>query len=248
MKLQEFFNQNNKFAVAFSGGVDSSYLLYAAKKHGCDVRAYFIKSPFQPEFELEDAKKVAALAVAPLTVCELDVLSIPEIKQNPTDRCYICKRAIMSKILALAEVDGYKTLCDGAIADDAADDRPGMRAVHELGVLSPLRDCGLTKAEIRRLSKEAGLFTHEKPSYACLATRIPTGREITAELLTKTERAEQKLFDMGFSDFRVRVLGEGANLELPTSLFPTAVSKREEILNALSPDYDFVYLNLKNRG
>ena len=247
MTLQEFFNLNNKFAVAFSGGVDSSYLLYAAKKAGCDVRAYFIKSPFQPEFELEDAKKIAELTGAPLTICELDVLSIPEIANNPPDRCYTCKRAIMAKILSLAEKDGYPAVCDGANADDAEDDRPGMRAARELGILSPLRDCGLTKAEIRRLSKDAGLFTHEKPSYACLATRIPTGREITPGLLTKTERAEQKLFEIGFSGFRVRLLGNGAKLELPAELFPLAVSKRAEILDILSDDYEFVYLDLKER-
>ena len=247
MTLQDFFNQHNKFAVAFSGGVDSSYLLYAAKKHGCGVRAYFIKSPFQPEFELEDAKKVADLAGAPLTVCELDVLSVPEIANNPPDRCYTCKRTIMSKIRGIAEKDGFTVVCDGSNADDAEDDRPGMRAVRELGILSPLRDCGLTKAEIRRLSKEAGLFTHKKPSYACLATRIPTGIEITQPLLAKTERAELKLFDMGFSDFRVRIFGGGAKLELPARLFPLAVSKRREILDALSPDYDFVYLDLKDR-
>ena len=204
MKLSDFFNKNPRIAVAFSGGVDSSYLLYAAKSTGCDVRAYFIKSQFQPQFELNDATRLAGSLGIPLTVRTLDVLCDQEIAQNPPDRCYYCKSAILSKLWSIVSADGISVLCDGTNADDDENDRPGMRALREQGVVSPLRDCGLTKADIRRLSKQAGLFTNDKPSYACLATRIPSGTVITEELLAKTERAETALFDMGFSDFRVR--------------------------------------------
>ena len=206
MKLSDFFNKNPRIAIAFSGGVDSSYLLYAAKTAGCDVRAYFIKSQFQPEFELDDAARFADSLSVPLTVGTLDVLSKPDIAQNPPERCYYCKTAILSKLRELSRGDGFNVLCDGTNANDDENDRPGMRALRELGVISPLRDCGLTKAEIRRLSKQAGLTTYDKPSYACLATRIPTGTTITRELLEKIERAEGALSDMGFSDFRVRTL------------------------------------------
>jgi uncharacterized protein len=235
-------------AVAFSGGVDSSYLLYAAKAAGCDVRAYFIKSQIQPRFELDDAARLADSIGVPLTVAELDALRGANVAGNPPDRCYYCKTAILSKLRELADADGVTVLCDGTNADDDETDRPGMRAQRERGVVSPLRDCGLTKADIRRLSKQAGLFTHEKPSYACLATRIPTGTAITEELLEKIERAEETLFDMGFSDFRVRLLPpRSARLQLPDGQFETAAVRRAEILAALRPDFDSVLLDLASR-
>ena len=209
MQLYQFFNQNPRIAVAYSGGVDSSYLVYAAKAAGCDVRAYFIKSQFQPEFELDDAKRFTETLGVTLTVGTLDVLRETSIYRNPYDRCYYCKTAILKRIWELVRADKITMLCDGTNADDDEADRPGMRALREQGVVSPLRDCGIAKDEIRRLSKQAGLFTHEKPSYACLATRIPTGMSITTDLLEKIETAENALFDMGFTDFRVRVIKQG---------------------------------------
>ena len=205
MELSTFFARNPRLALAFSGGVDSSYLLYAAKTAGCDVRAYFIKSPFQPQFELDDAYHLTAMLGVPLKVETVDVLKNSAVAKNPANRCYFCKTALFTRLWELARADGYTLLCDGTNASDDADDRPGMKALGELGVRSPLRECGLTKPEIRRLSKEAGLFTHDKPAYACLATRIPTGTLITETLLNKVERAESALFALGFSDFRVRV-------------------------------------------
>jgi uncharacterized protein len=209
LQLYQFFKQNPRIAVAYSGGVDSSYLLYAAKAAGCDVRAYFIKSQFQPEFELVDAKRLTEFLGLPLIIGTLDVLCDENIYLNRHNRCYHCKTAILKKIWELAQADGITVLCDGTNADDDETGRPGMRALRELGVVSPLRDCGITKEEIRRLSKLAGLFTNEKPSYACLATRIPTGMTITPSLLEKIETAENALFDMGFTDFRIRVRTQG---------------------------------------
>ena len=246
--LIDYLKQYPQIGVAYSGGVDSSYLLYAAKAAGCDVRAYFIKSQFQPQFELDDAVRLADSIDVPLTVGNVDALCDPNVKENPPDRCYYCKNAILSKIIELAHADGISVLCDGSNADDDETDRPGMRAQREHGVVSPLRECGLTKADIRRLSKDAGLFTHDKPSYACLATRIPTDTAITEEILKKVECAENALFDMGFSDYRARVVPpNGAKLQMPAAQWDSAASRREDIVAALRPYFDSIVLDLTPR-
>lgn len=247
MLLKEFFAAEPRLALAFSGGADSSYLLYAALNCGADVRAYYIKTAFQPEFELGDAKRLAGELGASLCIIELDILSCREAASNPKDRCYHCKRALFKALAQQASRDGYNTLIDGSNASDDAGDRPGMRALEELGVRSPLRECGITKSELRRLSKEAGLFTWDKAAYACLATRVPTGQTITASLLRRIEAAEDALFSLGFSDFRVRVLGDAAKLQLPGAQLETAVSLRREILSALKPYFAEVTLDLESR-
>ena len=179
MELKEFFAAHPKIALAFSGGVDSAYLLYAAKQLGAEVRAYYVKTAFQPQFELDDAKRLAEALHADMTVLLVDILSDTRVAANPANRCYFCKKSIFSSILHAVSADGFTTLIDGTNASDDAGDRPGMQALRELKVYSPLRDCGLTKADVRRLSKEAGLFTWNKPAYACLATRIPAETPIT---------------------------------------------------------------------
>ena len=247
MELTVFFARNPRFALAFSGGVDSSYLLYAAKTAGCDVKAYFVKSAFQPQFELSDARRLADMLGVPFAAENFDVLQHAEVSENPPERCYFCKTALFKRLWELCRADGYALLCDGTNASDDIDDRPGMKALKELGVRSPLRECGLKKPEIRRLSKEAGLFTHDKPAYACLATRIPAGTPITASLLQKVERAEEALFKMGFSDFRVRYFAGAAKLQFPENQFGLALCKRPEILEALAPDFDGVLLDFKPR-
>lgn len=178
MELNNYFLLHPRVAIAFSGGVDSAYLLYAAVNYAEKVRAYYVKSAFQPQFEMDDAKRMAKQLRADLTVIEVDMLQCPQITANPADRCFFCKKLIFSKIAEQALKDGFNTLLDGTNASDDPSDRPGMKALNELSVLSPLRECGLTKEEIRRRSKEAGLFTWDKPAYACLATRIPTGEAI----------------------------------------------------------------------
>lgn len=206
MTLDDFFKEHPKTAIAFSGGADSAYLLYAAARTKADFCAYYVRSAFQPEFELEHARRLAKDLGVRLRILSLDVLCNPKISSNPPNRCYYCKRAIFSRILQEAKKDGYPIVLDGTNHSDDAADRPGMQALTELSVRSPLRECGVTKADVRRLSKEAGLFTWDKPAYACLATRIPTGLAITKELLTQTETAENFLKQSGFSDFRVRIL------------------------------------------
>jgi len=248
MQLQQFFDDNPRIAAAFSGGVDSSYLLYAAKTAGCDVRAYFVKSQFQPGFELDDAVGIAARLGVTLTVEEFSVLNDPAVAANPPDRCYHCKTLMLRRLRELARADGYDVLCDGTNADDDETDRPGMRALREQNVISPLRDCGLDKATIRLLSRQVGLPTHDKPSYSCLATRIPTGTAITTDVLGKIERAEGALSKMGFSDYRVRYQPTGgARIELPDDQIENAASRRAEILTALQPEFQTVTLNLVGR-
>lgn len=203
--LRQFFEKHPSLALAFSGGTDSAYLLYAATACGCDVRAYYASSPFQPAFELEDAKRLARSLNAKMTVLPLNVLENEIVRSNPADRCYYCKNAIFGHILEAAAKDGYTEIIDGTNASDDAGDRPGMRALRELRVLSPLRLCGITKKALREYSRNAGLFTWDKPAYACLATRVPTGTPIDANVLKKVEWAETELARMGFTDFRVRV-------------------------------------------
>jgi len=245
MTLTDFFQQYPKVALGFSGGVDSSYLLYAALKAGADVRPYFAKTQFQPEFELEDARRLAEELGADLQVLSYDIL--PAAGHNPADRCYHCKTALFGALRERALSDGYTVLLDGTNASDEAGDRPGMRALGELQVLSPLRLCGLTKKEIREKSREAGLFTWDKPAYACLATRFPTGTEITAEGLKRVEAAEGVLFQLGFTDFRVRVYHGAARLQLKKEQLPQALARREAILAQLRPLFSGVFLDLVGR-
>ena len=247
MDLKTFFTQCPEVAIAFSGGVDSAYLLYAATQYGKRVKAYYVKTAFQPQFELDDAEHLAKDLGAQMEILDVDVLCDGTITANPADRCYHCKRKLFSVILSAAKRDGFSVLLDGTNASDDASDRPGMRALTELSVRSPLRECGLTKAVIRQLSKAAGLFTHDKPAYACLATRIPTGEQITKEKLQRTEQAEGFLTRLGFRDFRVRSQGNIAKLQLKAEDFPLLMEHREEIVKELKQYYSHVLLDLEVR-
>lgn len=248
MTLQEFFKSQSKAALAFSGGVDSAYLLYAAMRYGSDIGVYFVKSAFQPQFELEDAQRLAKELGAHLQVIRLDVLADADVVANPANRCYYCKKRIFSAIAQAAKQDGYSVIMDGTNASDDAGDRPGMRALQELSVHSPLRECGLTKDEIRQLSKEAGLFTWNKPAYACLATRIPTGCAITREALEKTEKAEAYLASLGFTDFRIRMMGDAAKIQVPQAQLEKVLQHRSEINAQLRQLYSAALLDLEVRG
>ena len=158
MTLPQFFEKHPKLALAFSGGVDSAYLLYAAVGCGADVKAYYVKTPFQPEFEYEDAACLARQLNVEMITLHMDILSDSTIAENPKNRCYFCKKRIFTTILDQAKADGYCLVIDGTNASDDVAERPGMQALTELGVRSPLRECGLTKADIRKLSKEANHF------------------------------------------------------------------------------------------
>ena len=243
MDLQEFFTQHPRTALAFSGGVDSSYLLYAGLKWAKELGVYYVKSPFQPEFEYRDALRLTKELGASVTVLTADPLSDPQVAANPTNRCYYCKKVIMSTVKAAAARDGFDLIIDGTNASDDISDRPGFKALGEEGVLSPLRTCGITKAKLRELSREAGLFTWSKPAYACLATRIPTGETITAGKLQAVERSEDALFRMGFTDFRVRTKDGAAKLQFIAEQHGEAAQRLDEIKTALAPYYSEVSLD-----
>lgn len=229
MELKTYFADHSEVAVALSGGVDSACLLWAAKTYAKTVRAYCVHAPFQPAFEIEDARAVAERVGVPLTVLTADVLADPAVAANPADRCYYCKRGIFSLLLKAAAEDGLSLVVDGTNASDDAGDRPGMRALREMGVQSPLRLCGLTKQDVRALARKAGLPVWDKPSYACLATRIPTGTPITRADLERVERAEGELFRLGFSDFRVRLRPpDGACVQIPPA--QRARAEEQELL------------------
>ena len=247
MELREFFLELPRAALAFSGGVDSSYLLYAGLKWAEKLGVYYVKSAFQPEFERRDALRLAGELGAQVTVLEADVLSCAEVTANPPDRCYFCKRVIMSTIKTAAKADGFDLVLDGTNASDDISDRPGYRALEEEGVLSPLRLCGLTKTEIRRLSREAGLFTWSKPAYACLATRVKTGETITEERLRAIEASEDFLFSLGFTDFRIRTEGKAALLQVPAEQLARAGELMPRIRERLGLHFDTVSLDPKGR-
>ena len=248
MTLEQFFQAHPRAAVAFSGGVDSAYLLWEAARLGAEVKAYYAKTAFQPQFELEDAQRLAAELKVPMEILPLDVLCKPEITANPADRCYHCKKEIFSAILSAARRDGFSVLLDGTNASDDAGARPGMRALAELSVRSPLRACGLTKTEIRHRSQIAGLFTHDKPAYACLATRIPTGEPITPDKLRRTETAESFLSSLGLRDFRVRSVGDTAKLQVTAADLSRVLEFRQEILTELKKHYSGIVLDLEVRS
>lgn len=247
MKIEDFFAQHTKVALAFSGGSDSAYLLYEAFNCRVDVRAYFLKTEFQPRSELIDARRLATDLGIPLTVIDASVLDDEKIAENTPLRCYFCKWRMFTLLIDRAAADGYDVVIDGTNASDDLTDRPGVRALAQLKVLSPLRECGITKEELRQRSMRVGLFTHNKPSYSCLATRIPTGTHIKPELLTKIELAEDALFQMGFSDLRLRIDGDTARLELPVEQLQAAIEKRENILAELEGQFKYISLDLRGR-
>lgn len=248
MTLREFFAVHSKTALAYSGGTDSTALLYAAAECGTDICAYYVKTAFQPRFELEDARREAEKAGVRLCVIESDILKLDRVISNPEDRCYYCKRSIFCAIAERAGADGYDVLIDGTNASDNCSDRPGMRALAELSVLSPLRECGITKTQVRRMLREFGSEVWSKPPYACLATRIPTGELITEQKLKKIECAEDYLFMLGFSDLRVRLLGGNiAKIQLPAVQTGHLLACRKEIYTKLKEDFDEVLFDLKSR-
>lgn len=248
MTLADFFQAHPKAALAFSGGVDSAYLLYAACQLGADVRPYYVKTCFQPDFEYQDAKRLTRELGVTMTTVSLPILETPHVRDNPANRCYYCKKAIMEAIGDAARRDGYSLILDGTNASDDVDSRPGFLALQEQGVLSPLREAGLSKAQIRQLSREAGLFTWDKPAYACLATRIPAGVPITETALGAIQRGETALAQLGLRDFRVRLLGSSAKLQVRAEQMELVIQKRDQILSALREDFTDVLLDLEARA
>lgn len=247
MQLRDWFRAHPRCALGFSGGTDSAYLLWAGLDAGADIRPIFVRTPFQTGEECRRAEEFCQKLGRELTILETDPLSEPAIGANPPDRCYHCKRGIFSLLCQWAGERSIPTVLEGSNDSDDLSDRPGMRAIRELGVESPLRLCGLTKEVIRENSRQAGLPTWDLPSSACLATRFPTGRQITREDLARVERGEALLRQRGFSDLRIRLREWGGLLQLPAEQHPAAKRDWQELERMLREDFPTLRLDPKGR-
>jgi uncharacterized protein len=201
--------------VAFSGGVDSTLLARVAfEELGEKAAAVTAKSPTYPQREFEESQELAEQIGIRQIVIVTSELENEEFISNPPERCYHCKKDLFTRLASLAEAEGLEYVLDGSNSDDTEDYRPGARAAEELGIISPLQDAGLTKQDIRELSKELGLSTYDKPSFACLASRFPYGTRITADSLKRVAQAEDAIRSLGFRQVRVRHHGSLARLEV----------------------------------
>ena len=235
-------------AVAFSGGVDSTYLLHEAVKAGKEkVTALIMKTPSVPERELDEAVAFCKSRGISFFVLPADPFSAAGFRENGRDRCYICKHFLFSALLEKAKEEGIPFVADGTNADDRKEFRPGLRALKELDIRSPLAEAGLTKKEIRELSEKEGLPTWNKPSFSCLATRFPYGEELTVEKLRRTEAAENLLADLGFTQRRVRVHGNLARIEVLPAEIPLLLERRDMISSRFE-ELGFLYTTVDLKG
>lgn len=237
--LESFFSDAGRVALAFSGGADSSFLLYSAVSAGADVIPYFVSTEFCRKGDRAHAEEVSKSIGTDLKVISLSMLDDPRMRENPADRCYLCKRRIFSVVKEAALRDGCSVVVDGTNASDDEGDRPGMRALRELGIRSPLREAGITKETVRERSRAAGLSTWDLPSNSCLATRVPAGTELSADILSRVEGAEDALRDLGFDNTRVRIRGDGAVLEFRSGR-DRAVEEYPEVEAAVKPFFNDV--------
>ena len=243
--LKVYLRGLGSVAVAFSGGVDSTFLLAVAHEVlGDKVLALTATSKFVPKRELDAAIKFCAENDIRQIIFEADVLSVEGVAKNPVDRCYLCKRELFKNFLRIAD---NKILVEGSNMDDTSDYRPGMRAIVELNIKSPLCEVGLYKAEIRELSKEMNLPTWNKPSMACLASRFVYGETLTEQKLSMVEAAEEFLLSAGFNQLRVRVHGKIARIEVKPEDFDRLINMHEKISVRLK-DLGFDYVTLDLQG
>ncbi|MEE0955112.1 MAG: ATP-dependent sacrificial sulfur transferase LarE [Eubacterium sp.] len=246
-KLREYLQELGGVAIAFSGGVDSTFLAWEAHDVlGDRMMTITADSEFFPERERKEADRFCREQGIRRRILKIEELGTEEIRKNPPNRCYFCKRRLFEQILAAAKDENLLFAAEGSNMDDNGDYRPGMLAIKELGIKSPLRHAGLYKKEIRALSREHGLPTWQKPSFACLASRFPYGEEITREGLHMVDRAEQLLLDLGFHQVRVRIHGGTiARIELEPSEFPKIMNDEcRKVVDSAFRSYGFQYITL----
>jgi uncharacterized protein len=247
--LKTELNNLKNLLIAYSGGVDSTFLLKVAKDVlGDNILAVTAVSETYPERERREAEQLAGEIEVRHMCVESNELAVPHFTENTTDRCYHCKRELFAWLKTIAEVEGFTNIADGSTYDDIGDFRPGMRAAQELGIVSPLKDAQLTKPEIRLLSKELDLRTWDKPSFACLSSRFPYGEEITKEKLAMVAQAEETLRSLGIKQSRVRHSEYTARIEVEPDdldLFFSRITRDTVIKKLKELGYNYVSLDLE---
>lgn len=237
--------------VAFSGGVDSSLILKmacdAAEESGSTVYGILLHTMLHPSGDIKEAAKVAEEAGAEFQVLELDELAAAGIEDNPEDRCYHCKKYLFTVLKDKAEELGVRIILEGTNKDDLHAYRPGIRAVKELGIISPLADAGFTKEEVRRMAEEYKISVSGKPSAPCLATRFPYGTKLSYEAMRKVEQGEAYLKKLGFYNVRLRVHKNIARIEVDSGDMMTVITRKEEIITCLKK-LGYTYITLDMEG
>lgn len=249
MALINYFKDLGKVAIAFSGGTDSSLLVKVAMETlGAEnVLAVTVRSPLIPNRELDESVEFCKAQGVEHIVIDANVLDIEEVRSNAPNRCYACKYTIFKGLILVAKRKGIVNICEGSNADDVNDYRPGFKAVVELGVKSPLLELGITKNDVRQMLKDYGLSVWNKPSFACLASRFAYGEIIDDVKLKMVENAEQYLFDLGYNQFRVRIHGDLARVEVNHSDFDRIINDSDRI-NSRLKTLGFNYVSLDLQG
>jgi len=248
IELNSILEDLRSFIIAFSGGIDSSFLAHRAKAlDSLKMLAVTIRTPYIPAREISDAVKFMNTHGIDHQIIDLE---FPEnMRHNPTERCYICKKILFTEVANYARRNGFKYVVDGTNADDSVDFRPGLKAINELNVRSPLAEAGLTKSDIRELAKKAGLPIWDKPAMSCLLTRIPYNTSVSDEMLQMIEKAEDLLFEEGYPGARVRVHGDVARIEcLPGYVDRIFNDPRKEYIISDLKKIGFRYISLDLEG
>ncbi|HMA99704.1 MAG TPA: ATP-dependent sacrificial sulfur transferase LarE [Spirochaetota bacterium] len=248
-KLKNIISRYQSAVIAFSGGADSTFLArITADTPGCKkVLLVTASSPIHPLYELEAAKKLAQTMKVKHLIINTAEIGSPYFSNNPPDRCYYCKKELFTRIKQIAAAENYAVVFDGSNTDDRHDFRPGSKALKELGIKSPLQQAGISKAEIRNLSRTLKLPTADKPAYACLASRFPYGENITTEKLERVSNAELKLRELGFKQFRVRSHDNLARIEINNKEIEKGWKKRKKLID-LCKSSGFTYVTIDLEG